>query len=302
MSLRRLRYFLVVAAELNFRRAAKRLHIAQPGLSQQIKALEAELGVTLFVRGPTGVSLTPAGQMLVREGTRLLRDVDQVVRSVQAAERGVEGRLRLVHTRSVAQGRPHELIKAFKADHPNAEVAVESAWTSKNIEMVRAGEVDAGFVRLPIADSAGLDVLVLGETELVVAAPAGHALAHKRFLKFSDLQSERVVSWPRQQAQGYFDFVQSQVWGPMEPNLVAVEPDPEHVLSAVADGVGLCVIDEERARRLRPQGLVIRRFRPGLYAQFGLAWSPSRHSDLLDAFVRHCRENRGDAEPLQTRP
>jgi DNA-binding transcriptional LysR family regulator len=289
VDLRRLGYFVVLAEELNYRRAAERLHIAQPGLSQQIKVLEKELGATLFERSTAGVRLTGAGEVLLEEGSPLLRDVDRIANRVRAAQKGGAGLLRIVHTRSVAEGLPNDLVKAFRVLNPSAELAIESAWTAKNVEMLRAGEVDAAFIRLPLAEMTGIEVLPLGRTELVVALPTGHDLARKRTLRFADLEDVDVVSWPREQAEGYFEYVQSAVWGDKRPVVVASEPDPEHLLAAVASGVGVCVLDAERASRLRPRGVVIRRFaRPSLTAEFGLAWNANRRSGLLDAFIRHC--------------
>jgi DNA-binding transcriptional LysR family regulator len=289
MDLRRLGYFAVVAEELHFRRAAERLHIAQPGLSQQIRVLERELGSTLFERSTAGVSLTDAGRVLLAEGVPLLREAERVEAHVRAAAEGRAGTLRIVHSRSLADGLPDELVRGFAADRPDVEVVVESAWTARNLAMVRAGEVDAGFVRLPLADADDLGVLPLGSTELVLALPASHPLARRRSVQTADLAGLDVVTWPRAQAPGYFDDVAQRVWGEKPPEPVAIEPDPEHLLAAVAQDRGVCVLDANRARKLRPKGVVVRRFRPVLTAGFGLAWNPHSRSPLLEAFVRRCR-------------
>ena len=280
----------MLAEELHFRRAAERLHIAQPGLSQQIKVLEKELGATLFERGSSGVRLTGAGEVLLEEGTPLLHDVERITARVRAAHDGGAGVLRVVHSRSLADGLPNELIHAFRLLNPDAELVIESAWTAKNVAMLRAGEVDAAFVRLPLDEAPGIEVMRLGNTELMVALPSSHPLARKRSLQFADLDGVDVVSWPREQAAGYFDYVQRTVWPERRPTVVASEPDPEHLLAAVAGGIGVCVLDAERATRLRPKGVALRRFkRPPLTAEFGVAWNPSRRSHLLDAFLVHCR-------------
>ena len=151
MDLRRLRYFAVVAEELHFRRAAERLHIAQPGLSQQIRVLERELGAVLFNRTTAGVTLTEAGRTLRDEGVPLLREVERVAALVRAAAEGRSGRLRIVLTRSLAGSSPDELMTEFRSRHPDAEIDIETAWTTRNVAMVRAAEADAAFVRLPLA-------------------------------------------------------------------------------------------------------------------------------------------------------
>ena len=290
MELRRLRYFAVLAEELHFRRAAERLHIAQPGLTQQIRVLERELGATLFHRSTSGVTLTDAGRVLFEEGVPLLREVELVTERVRAAAQGRTGLLRVVHSRSLADGLPDELVHTFRQLHPDADIAVESAWTTRNVAMLRSGEADAAFVRLPLAGADDIGVLRLGETELVAALPAAHPLAARRTLRFADLCGADVVSWPRDQAPGYFDHIRATVWGDQPPSLVASEPDPEHLLAAVAAGAGLCIIDAQRAARLRPRGVVVRHFtRPALTAAFAVAWNPNRRSPLLDAFLAHCQ-------------
>jgi DNA-binding transcriptional LysR family regulator len=285
-----LQYFAVLAEELHFRRAAERLHIAQPGLSQQIQVLERELGAKLFERSSAGVTLTDAGRALRDEGVPLLHEAERVVAKVRAAAQGRAGRLRIVHTRSLLAGRPDELVRTFRRDHVDADIVVETAWTARNVAMVRAAEIDAAFVRLPVTDADDLRILLLGSTELVVALPTAHPLARRRAIRPADLREVSLVSWPREQAPGYFDHIRNQIWGEHPIPEVTYEPDPEHLLAAVAEGAGVCVLDADRAARLRPRGVVVRRFsRPAPQAEYGLAWSPHRISELLEAFVAHCR-------------
>ena len=291
MDLRRLRYFEVLAEELHFRRAAERLHIAQPGLSQQIRVLERELGAQLFVRSTAGVTLTEAGRVLHDAGGSLLRDVDKLTERVRAVAGGRSGALRVVHSRSLGGGRPDDLVRTFRDAYPDVEVLLETAWTARNLAMLRSGEADVAFVRFPLAGAGDIDTLPLGETELVVVLPSAHPLGRRRrTLRFADLADVEIVSWPREQAPGYFDHIQRTVWGEHVPTPVATEPDPEHLLAAVAAGVGACIIDAERAARLRPPGVVVRHFTaPPLLSTFGLAWSGDRPAALRDAFVEHCR-------------
>src|SRR5664279_3124689 len=166
MDLRRLQYFAVVAQELHFRRAAERLHIAQPGLSQQIKVLERELGADLFDRGPQGVTLTAAGTVLLEEGVPLLGQLDRVEERVRAVAEGRRSQLRVVHTRSVSGGLPDEVVHRFREQYPEVDVLVESAWTTRNLQMLRAGEVEAAFVRLPLSDADDFQFRHLGRPRL----------------------------------------------------------------------------------------------------------------------------------------
>lgn len=290
MDLRRLRYFAVLAQELHFRRAAERLHIAQPGLSQQIKILEREIGAELFVRTARGVSLTPAGLVLLQEGVPLIGQLDRVEQRVVAAAANDCDELAVVHTRSLSGGLPDEVVRRYRRRHPQISVRLESAWTARNLEMLRAGEVDVAFVRMPLIDPGELHVMSLGHTEMVAALPQAHPLARRRALDVADLRGLPVVLWPRQQAPGYFESLIAQVWGDEPPEVVLWEPDPEHVLAAVAVGVGVTVLDRERARRLRLPGVSVRRFRSPPTAEYGVAWTAYAEGTAVAKFVDTCRE------------
>ena len=288
MNLRRLRYFAVLAQERHFRRAAERLHIAQPGLSQQIKVLEEELGVALFDRTPHGVTLTAAGQVLLEEGVPLLGQLDRVEQRVRAAVEHRQRELRIVHTRSVIGDLPDEAVRRYRACHPDDRLLIDTAWTTSNLAMLRSGEVDVAFVRLPVADP-GIEVLPLGETELVAILPADHPLARRRALDPSDLRGYPIVSWPRTQAPGYFDSIAARLWGGGTPDEILWEPDPEHILAAVAAGDGIGVLDRNRARRLRPPGVAVRRFRTRLTAGFGVAYLTRAPGTPVADFLEICR-------------
>jgi DNA-binding transcriptional LysR family regulator len=293
VNLRRLRYFAVLAQEQHFRRAAARLNIAQPGLSQQIKVLEGELGAELFDRGPHGVTLTAAGTVLLEEGVPLLGQIDRVEQRVRSAGEQEQPELRIVHTRSVVGALPDEAVARFSAGHPRVRLVVETAWTGRNVEMLRTGEVDVAFVRLPVADPGEVQVLPLGETELVAVLPADHPMARRRALDPAELRGLPVVSWPRSQAPGYFDDLCARLWGGALPAVLAWEPDTERILRAVAAGTGVAVMDRNRALTLRPPGVAVRRFRERVTAGFGVAYLAHAGGTPVAAFLDVCRELHG---------
>lgn len=285
MDLRRLEYFMIVAEELHFRRASERLHISQPGLSQQIRVFEKDLGVDLFHRTTSGVTLTESGRTLVAEGAPLLQQAESVKAHVRAAAEGRSGILRIVHSRSLTDDAPDLLVRQFRLANPKVTLLVETAWTVRNIAMVRAGEADAAFVRMPLLEADDLAQITLGATELAAAIPSDHPLARRRILHVSDLRGLPVVTFPREQAPGYFDHIRHTVWGDDPPSSTTTEPDPEHLLTAVANGAGVSVFDVRRALKLKPKGVVVRRFTPPLYADFGLVWSAHRLFPLLESFI-----------------
>jgi len=293
VNLRRLEYFVVLAKELHFGRAADRLHLAQPGLSQQIKVFEKECAVKLFERNSHGVTLTEAGRVLLEEGESILGQVERTLARVRASGDGRAGTLRIVLTRSVAFGLPDTVVNEFSQRYPGVQVTRDVAWTTRNVDMLRAGDVDAAFVRLPLPGKSDIEILTLGETEAVVACPADHPLAAKHRIERSDLIGETLISWPRTQAPGYFDEMQKEIFGGEPPNSIIWEPDPEHVMAAVDRNRGVAVVDSERASKLRSDGVVIRRFAPPIPRfGFGVAWHPKREEPVLAAFLQVCRELR----------
>jgi len=175
MELRHLRYFVAVAEEGHVTRAAARLGIQQPPLSQQIRALETELEVQLFRRKPRGVELTQAGEALLAEARIVLDRAEHAVLAVRRAARGEAGRLGLGFTSS-ASFHPlvPRIIRDFRETSPLVAMSLEEAGTAELVEGLRAERIDAAFVRSPIGPAADLTVHSLLEEEMVAALTTGH--------------------------------------------------------------------------------------------------------------------------------
>ncbi len=188
LDLRKLRYFVAVASQLHFGRAAGDLHIAQPVLSRQIRALEHDLGASLFTRNSHGVTLTEAGKQLLADAGPLLASAHAARRRVAVAARGsqrlvVGFRMGIVVTHAV---------RAFGAAHPDVMVDVQRLEWDDQAAMLLDGRVDVGYVRLPI-DGTGLRVAPLFTESRVVVLPAGHRLAGKEQVTEADLAGEPLI-------------------------------------------------------------------------------------------------------------
>jgi DNA-binding transcriptional LysR family regulator len=188
LDLRKLRYFVAVADRLHFGRAADELHIAQPALSRQIRALEHDLGAELFVRDSHGVLLTDAGRQLLEDAGPLLASARAVRRRVSDAARGV--RRLTVGFRAGVTVTP--AVRAFETRHPDVLVDVRRIEEADQSAMLLDGRIDAGFVRLPISES-GLRVIPLYAEPRVAVLPAGHRLAGKDRIAQADLAGEALV-------------------------------------------------------------------------------------------------------------
>ncbi|GAA2480426.1 LysR substrate-binding domain-containing protein [Winogradskya humida] len=259
VDLDRLRSFVVLAEELHFTRAAALLHLTQPALSQQIRALERQLGAELVRRDARGCSLSEVGRLVAAEARRLLADVDAGLARIRAAVGGREGRLRLAYTRSARGGRVDALIGRFRELHPQIEVVAETAWTAPNVAGLLAGRFDAAFVRPPI-DEPALACRHVDREELLLAVPRRHPLAQCRRIQRADIAGEPAVMWPRENGPGMYDRIIAQVWPDGGFRLAHHEPDDEQLLRAVAGGAVIAAVPEGRARALTMPGLCLRRF------------------------------------------
>jgi DNA-binding transcriptional LysR family regulator len=186
--LRQLRYFLAVAEELNFTRAATRLHIAQQALSAAIRQLEAELGTALFLRTTRRVELTPAGEVFVEPAQRTLAEAAAAVRAVQAVARGERGHLHVGLQSGAGGDLPHRVFTAFGERLPDADLDYHYfTWTDSSVGL-RSGATDVAFVRPPITGD--LEFLPLFSEPRVAVLPAGHPLAGELDLSIADLLDE----------------------------------------------------------------------------------------------------------------
>ena len=204
MELRHIRYFLAVADAGHFTRAAAALGIAQPPLSQQIRALETEIGVQLFHRVPHGAELTAAGEAFQREARLALASAERAVWAAQRAHRGESGQLKLgVTTSSTYNPLISETIEAFHGRWPDVAISLDELNTVALFGRVLRGEIDAAFVR-PAAERPdhGIVLTPLPDEPTVIALPSNHRLAARASLRLGDLAGEPLILFPSQVGPG----------------------------------------------------------------------------------------------------
>jgi DNA-binding transcriptional LysR family regulator len=204
MELRHLRYFVAVAEELNFRRAAERLHISQPPLTTQLQQLEEEIGVKLLERDSHHVALTAAGDVFLQSCRQLLRDADTAAQAARRAARGETGRLAIGFIASLAHGIVPTLLRDYRRRFPDVELILAEMDTSQQLEELRERRLDVGLMGawLPL-ENAELESVVIAEEPLIAALPEDHSLAQRRSLQLAALAHEKFVLASQQNASGY---------------------------------------------------------------------------------------------------
>jgi len=282
LDLRKLRYFVAVAAELNFGRAAEQLMIAQPVLSRQIRAFEAELGVQLFVRDTRGTQLTEHGELLYREAEALLASAAAVRRRVAIAARGES-----VFTVGFMPGLVvTDAVRAFQRTHPDVTIQVLRTGWEDQVRVLHDGRADVSYLRRPF-DSAGLATEALFSEPRVVMLPADHELATASGVLMGDLAGEHLLQDPAAVPE----------WASVAAEMrrrrgAARSPSRtvEEKLELVAVGSGIAIFPLSTARFYRRADVSFVPVTDLPPTEVHLGWEEGRHSPLVDAFVSHARD------------
>src|SRR5918999_234361 len=270
MELRHLRYFIAVAEEKHMTRAAERLGIQQPPLSMQIRALEQELGVQLFRRQPRGVELTDAGSAFLDRARAILEQVDHAFATTRRTARGELGRV-VVGFTSSAPFHPFvpRVFRAYREMSPLVSLVLEESGSSELVQGLHNEEIDAAFIRSPVADVVDLTVRPLLQEEMLVALPKGHPLAagarrsertknRTTPLPLSALANETFILYKRPGAPGLYDTIIAACRGAgFSPRVGQEAPRIVSTLNLVAAGLGVSLVPES-LRRLQMDGVVYR--------------------------------------------
>jgi DNA-binding transcriptional LysR family regulator len=251
MELRHLRYFIAVAEEGHLTRAAERLGIQQPPLSQQIRALETELHVQLFRRKPRGMELTEAGRALLVDARAVLAHVDHALATTRRTARGEQGRIAVGFTSSTPfHPFVPRVIRAFRETYPLVSFVLEEGGTAELVEALERGTIDAAFIRSPIGDAAGLTVSPLLEEDMVVALPAAHHLSRiSGEVALKALATETFILYRRPVGPGLYDAIigACQRAG-FSPQIGQEAPRIVSTLNLVAAGLGVSIVPASMQR------------------------------------------------------
>ncbi|MDM0108782.1 LysR family transcriptional regulator [Variovorax sp. J22R24] len=281
--------FVAVAETLNFRRAAERLHMAQPPLSVAIRKLEEEVGARLFERQARGVALTAAGTAALALARRCLNDAHALREVALAAAGGERGILRVGFVGSATYALLPTLLPTFRARFPHVELILRESANQELLAMVQSGELDLGLVRYPTGAQSGLRFEVVESDVFCAVLPARHALAGKRRLTLSDLANEPFVDYASTRVPGLHAMVMLvfQHAGLM-PQVAQEATQVQTVISLVQSGMGVALVPSVSAR-LAARDVV---FRPvqGLPPSSAIELAMATRLDDLNPSVQRFRE------------
>jgi DNA-binding transcriptional LysR family regulator len=288
MDLRHLRYFAAVAENLNFGRAARSLHIAQPPLSRAINALEAELGAELFQRNTRGVRLTSVGSALLPEARRLLRDADALREGARHLADGDVGSLGLGFVSMAIFGVLPPIIRGFHRARPGVTLTLREATSAEMPTRIRNGELDLGFM-LPGPDDPAIAYTPLTWEPLIAALPAQRRWPAR--VSLADLAGESFLLFPREAGAWLYDAIVGfcKREGFM-PRIDQEAIQMQTIVSLVAAGMGVALVPAS-LRHMRRTGVVYRPLTQKSPAvEIGLAQRARDDSPLVRAFVAEARE------------
>lgn len=291
MELRHLRYFCAVAEAGHMTRAAERIGIAQPALSQQIRNLEEELGVPLFDRVGRGLVLNEAGRLFLEEARGVLLRVEGATSLARQAGLGEAGRLRIGFTASTCfNPAVTEALRAYRQAWPGVELILEEGRSSVLEAALEHGSLDAAFLRPPLGSSERLDFVLVATEPMVVALPVGHRLERRASLALAELRDEAFILYPRANGPGLSENVVTacQQVG-FTPRVAQHTPQLASTVNLVAASMGIAIVPD-CMRQLRPDSVRYVPLRKSpLRAEFGLAWRRGDRSRTVQHLIAGTR-------------
>ena len=296
MELRHLRYFLAVADALNFSRAAERLHLSQPPLSQQVRRLEAELGAKLFDRSKRQIKLTAAGEIFAIKARAILAQCDEAAKLAARAERGEFGHLRLglwqlpvppVQTRLII-----ECLRAFVKRSPDVHLTLQSLLPAEQVKAVRDGGIDVGIVRLPVAQkSRGIAIETILREPMVLAMSENNSLARFKTVPLRELSNQRYIMFGRDANADFHHFIAKACRKEgFSLNIAYFQDDLYSVWALIGAGLGVALAPAS-LQELRLPGIVFRKFEPAApVMEMALAYMHADKVSVVSQFLDVARK------------
>ena len=296
---RQLRYFVAVAEELHVGRAAQRLHMTQPPLSQAIQGLEALLGVELFIRAKRGITLSAAGHALLPEAQRLIKDSLALPELVRSAAQGETGQLSIAFVSSADYNLLPPLLRDFRSRYPQVQISLREATSDVQLEALRLGQIDLGLMIPPIPDKLAeqLNYRAILSEPLILAAPADAPWLKSKQgaakLSLTDCQGQPLIIFPRKIAPTFYDAILGcfQQAG-ITPEIGQEAIQMQTIIGLVSAGMGIALVPQSVSNLKRPGVVYYDLVEKTPLVETGLAWRKDNHSPVLHAFTELIRKTK----------
>src|ERR1700731_2726708 len=243
MELRQIRSFLSIAETLHFGRTAELIHLSQPALSLQIRALEEEVGVRLFERNRRKTTLTAAGFAFLDDAAAALSQLDQAIRKARLAAKGKLGLLRIGFISTAGSEIVPNIFRQFRELSPEVEISLRAITTADQVQMLETGSLDVGFLRLPIGGHSALDVVTVHREPFVLVVPASHKLGKRKRVRLCEVSSQDFVMYERRYAPGFHDLIFGMLRDAgIVPNVSQTGAEISTLISLVDAHMGVAVL------------------------------------------------------------
>ena len=242
MELRQIRSFLSIAETLHFGRTAELIHLSQPALSLQIRALEEEVGVRLFERNRRKTTLTAAGSAFRDDAAAALSQLEQAVRRARLAASGKLGLLRIGFISTAGSELVADIVRQFRELYPEVECSLRNILTAEQVQMLESGSLDVGFLRMPVGEHSALDVVTVHREPFVLVVPSSHKLAKRKKVRLREVAGQDFVMYERTYAPGFHDLMYGIFRDArIAPNVSQTAVEIPMLISLVASGMGITV-------------------------------------------------------------
>tara|TARA_R110002020_G_scaffold240089_5_gene452737 strand:+ start:438 stop:1385 length:948 start_codon:yes stop_codon:yes gene_type:complete len=298
MELRHLRYYIVVAEQLHFGRAAKLLNISQPPLSNQIKHLEEEIGVQLLIRNNKEVRITPAGQHFLEAAKNCITTLDKEIAFTQRIAQGKEGAISIGFSGTMSFHLIPSIVKDFKRSHPGIDIRLQQLTTHNQVIGLIHGTIDVGFLVAPVLDKR-IDNITILEEHFVACLPKSHPLATcSQIIDVSKLCDENWVMTPREAGHGYYDAIMSLCKEQnFIPNVIQTAQEQQTLVALVAAEIGVTLLPHS-ATYIKNDHVVYKEINSDVKKISAMAWNSSLLTDAARFFIQYIEEkiNEGTIE------
>ena len=285
MELRQIRSFLSIAETLHFGRTSEMIHLSQPALSLQIRALEDEIGVRLFERNRRKTSLTAAGVAFREEATQALLGLDQAVHKAKLAANGKLGILRIGFISTAGNEIVPTIVRQFRERNADVEFSLRNILTIDQIQMLEAGSLDIGFLRLPIPAHSGLEVVTVHREPFVLVVPSSHKLAKRKRIRLREASGEDFVMYERAYAPGFHDLIFGMLRDAgIIPNVRQTAGEMPMLISLVDSGMGVAIMPASAVKRSVASVVACEIADKIPMSEIGIAVQKANRAPVLDNF------------------